>query len=312
MKPWSILSCVVICAIGLNVPAGADEMTLRLATATKGGGFELYGSNAAKVINATDPSLKVLDENTKGSLENIGLLAQGKFDIGLVQGVAAYEAFEGVGQEPVDLKVIAAIYSSPGMFVVKGDSPAMSVKDLVGKPIAWGTKTSGLTLMADYIMDGLDLDRDKDFEPRFLKKAGDGPPLVLSGEVAAFWGAGIGWPGFKRVMKAGGRFIGFSPEEVKAVTAKHDFLKPMTVPAKSYEGQDEAVQAIGVWSFILSRPDLPNDAAYKLAKALHAGQGTLAEVLPQAKETTPQNTKAAANPKHIHPGVQKYLDELGL
>ena len=86
----------------------------------------------------------------------------------------------------------------------------------------------------------------------------------------------------------------------------------MTVPANSYEGQKEAVQAIGVWSFILARPDLPDEVAYKLAKALHAGQGTLAEVLPQAKETTPQNTKAAANPKHIHPGVQKYLDELGL
>lgn len=312
MKSWLTLACLSLCAICLAIPANADVATLRLATATKGGGFELYGSNAAEVINETDQSLNVVAENTKGSLENIGLLANGKFDIGLVQGVAAHEAFEGIGQERLDLKVIAAIYSSPGMFVVKKDSPAESVRDLVGKPIAWGTKTSGLTLMADYIMDGLGLDRDTDFDPRFLNKAGDGPPLVVSGEVAAFWGAGIGWPGFKRVMQAGGRFIGFRPDEVQSVIAKHDFLKPMTVPAKSYEGQEEDIQAIGVWSFILARPDLPDEVAYRLAKALHEGHDTLATRLPQAKETTPQNTKAAASPRQIHPGVQRYLDELGL
>lgn len=328
MKSWLfpfclIPSCLFLCLAALagGVPttafageaaAPAEVTSLRLATATKGGGFELYGSAAADVVNATEPSLKVVAENTKGSLENIGLLTSGAFDIGLVQGVAAHEAFAGIGQDPVDLKVIAAIYSSPGMFAVKVDSPARSVRDLTGKPIAWGTKTSGLTLMANYIMDGLGLDRDKDFEPRFLNKAGDGPPLVLSGDVAAFWGAGVGWPGFTRVMNAGGRFIGFSPEEVQAVTQKHGFLKPMTVPAGSYPGQAEPVQAIGVWSFILARPDLPEDVAYRLARALHQGQELLAARLPQARETTPHNTRAAADDARLHPGVRKYLKDLGL
>jgi TRAP-type uncharacterized transport system substrate-binding protein len=35
--------------------------------------------------------------------------------------------------------------------------------------------------------------------------------------------------------------------------------------------------------------------------------------LDQGKETTPQNTKLAApKPDQIHPGVQKYLREIGL
>lgn len=287
----------------------ADPTQITLATATKGGGFELYGSNAAAVINEVDYSVNVVAKNTKGSLENIGLLAEGRFDLGLVQGVAAHEAFSGIGQKPVNLKVIAAIYSSPGMFVVRADHPVRSVSDLVGNPIAWGTKTSGLTLMARYIMDGLGLDRDKDFQPRFLKRAGDGPPMVLNGEVAAFWGAGIGWPGFRRVMAAGGRFIGFTEAQVQKVTSKHTFLKPMVLPAGSYEGQSEPVQAIGVWSFLLSRPDLPDEIAYKLAKALGNGQEKLASRLPQARETTPENTRAAAKRTRIHPGVLRYLDE---
>lgn len=287
----------------------AEPTRVSLATATKGGGFELYGSVAAQVINELQPELHVVPENTKGSVENISLLAEGKFDLALVQGVAAFEALAGIGQKPAKLKVIAAIYSSPGMFVVRSDHASRSVVDLVGKPIAWGAKASGLTLMARYVMDGLGLDRDRDFQSQFLNRAGDGPPLVLKGEVAALWGAGTGWPGFTRVMAVGGRFVGLTEAEIEKVTDKHSFLKPMTVPAGSYEGQDEAVHTVGVWNFMMSRPDLPDTTAYMIARALGDGKQLLAAKLPQASETTPDNTRAAAERSDIHPGVLRYLDE---
>jgi TRAP transporter TAXI family solute receptor len=312
MKLWSLMTWLALCTIGLALPVHAEKTTLRLATATEGGGFRLFGTNMAEVVNEIEPSLNVVPESTKGSGENIELLVRGASDIGLVQGVTAHEVFAGIGMAAVDLKVISAMYSSPGMFVVRADSPARTVRDLTGKPVAWGTQTSGLTIMARYIMEGLGLDRDTDFAPRILKKAGDGPELVLSGEVAAFWGGGIGWPGFTRVMEAGGRFIGFSADEVSQVNARHGFLKPMTVPADAYVSQKDPIQTIGVWNFILARPDLPDDVAYRLAKALHKGQSLLATSLPQARETTPENTRAGADGHRIHPGVMKYLKELGL
>lgn len=292
--------------------ATAEPMTLSLATATKGGGFELYGNAAAETVNAGGAAVRIEARNTKGSLENIGLLASGAFDLGMVQGVAAHEAFEGIGRPAVDLKVIAAIYSSPGMFVVGPQSTAQSVSDLKGQPIAWGTRTSGLTLMAGYAMDGLGLDRDRDFQARYLGRAGEGPPLALKGAVAAFWGAGVGWPGFARVTEAGGRLLDFSAAEVDQITAKHGFLKAMSIPAGSYPGQDADKRAVGVWSFILSRPDLPEAAAYAAAKALFEGQPKLAAQLAQARETTPENTLAAAPAGRLHPGVAKYFAEIGV
>jgi uncharacterized protein len=288
----------------------AERTRVTLATATPGGGFPFFGDNAAAVINEIDPSLEVVTQNTKGSAENIGLLDQGKVDIALVAGEPAYEAFSGLGQPKTKALVIQAIYSNPGMFVVRGDSPAKSLHDLVGKPIAWGTRASGLTLLGRYVTDGLGLDRDKDFAPHFLDKAGDGPLMVADGRVAALWGGGIGWPGFTAVMEAGGRFIGLTPDEVRQVTAKHNFLKPITVPAGAYPGQKEPVHSVGSWSYILSRPDLPDDVAYRLAKALHQGNAALVKRLDQARETLPQSTfNAAPSPAQIHAGVQKYLRE---
>ncbi len=295
------------------MPSASAQTKVTLATATPGGGFPFFGDNAAAAINETDPSLNVVTQNTKGSAENIGLLDAGTVDIALVAGEPAYEAFQGIERSKTTALVVAAIYSNPGMFAVRGDSPARSLRDLVGKPIAWGTRASGLTLLARYVTDGLGLDREKDFQPHYLDKAGDGPLMVADGRVAALWGGGIGWPGFTAVMKAGGRFIGLTPDEVAKVTAKHNFLKPITVPAGSYEGQKEPVNSVGSWSYILARPTLPDDVAYRLAKALHQGHAALVNRVAQGKETTPQNTRMAApRPDLIHPGVQKYLKEIGL
>jgi len=284
-----------------------------LATATPGGGFPFFGDNAAAVINETDGSLNVETRNTKGSAENIGLLNDRNIDIALVAGEPAYEAFQGIGQDKTTALVIQAIYSNPGMFAVRGDSPAKTLRDLIGKPIAWGTRASGLTLLGRYVTEGLGLDRDKDFKPHYLEKAGDGPTMVADGRVAALWGGGIGWPGFTAVMQAGGRFIGLTPDEIAKVTAKHNFLKPITVPAGAYPGQKQAVNSVGSWSYILARADLADDVAYRLAKALHNGHDALMKRLDQAKETTPQSTfMAAPSARQIHPGVQKYLREVGV
>jgi TRAP transporter TAXI family solute receptor len=301
------------CLAVLQAPAAAQKTAVSFATATPGGGFPLYGDNAAAVINEIDPALDVHTLNTKGSGENIPLLEDGKVDIALVTGEPAYEAFSGIGRAPTSNKIIAAIYSNPGMFVVRGDNPAHAVHDLVGKPIAWGARASGLTLLGRYVMEGLGLDRDKDFQPVYLDKAGDGPVMVADGRVAALWGGGAGWPGFTTVMQAGGHFIGLTPEEVTRVNARHSFLKPLTMPAGAYPGQTEPVHSVGSWSFIMARATLPDDTAYRLASALDRGHDALVKRLDQARETTPQNTFAAApQPGHIHPGVMRYLREIGV
>src|SRR5438445_431859 len=111
-----------------------------LGTATPGGGFPVYGAAFAETINEIDPSLAVEPRNTKGSTENVPLLEAGKLDIGLVQGEVAYEALAGIGRPVADLKIIAAMYSTAGMFVVRADSSYRSISDLRGKPVALGKR----------------------------------------------------------------------------------------------------------------------------------------------------------------------------
>jgi TRAP transporter TAXI family solute receptor len=284
-----------------------------LGTATPGGGFPLYGGAFADIVNETDTALSVEPRNTKGSIENIPLLEAGRLDIALVTGEPAYEAFEGIGRPRSELKIITAMYSTAGMFVVRDDNPAKSIRDLLGKPVAFGAKNSGLTVLSRYVLDGLGLDQDKEFRAIYLDKAGEGPAMVLDGRAAALWGGGVGWPGFAAVAQAGGRFIAPNADEAALIRAKHSFLKALTLPAGSYPGQNDPVASIGSWSFVLARPALEDGVAYALSCALDKGQATFAKRLAQARETTPANTVSAApRPELIHPGVQKYLRKIGL
>jgi uncharacterized protein len=307
------LAAFATCALAQAPGTDVQKTRIFLGTATPGGGFPLYGDTVAEIVNRMDCSLLIETRNTKGSTENIPLLEAGSLDVALVAGEPAYEALVGVGRPRTALKIVAAMYSTPGMFALRGDSPARSIRDLVGKPVAFGARGSGLVILSRYVLDGLGLDQDKDFQAIYLDRAGDGPAMVLDGRAAALWGGGIGWPGFTAVAQAGGRFLAPDPDQLERIRAKHPFLKPLTVPAGSYPGQSAEIRSVGSWSFILGRPTLEDDVAYRLARALHRAEDALGQKLPQARETTAANTFAAApSPDLMHPGVLRYLREIGI
>ena len=292
------------------------KTTIVLGTATPGGGFPAYGGPYAETINEMDATLRVEPRNTKGSTENVPLLEQDKLDLGLATGEVTYEAIAGIGRPATErLRIINATYSQAGMFMVRADSPYRSVSDLVGRPIVWGAASSGFIVLARYVMDGLGLDMKKDFEAILLEKAGDGPPLVLDGRAAAMWGGGVGWPPFMAIAKnpAGARFVAPDADEIGRIKAKHVFLKSTVMPAGSYPGQKEPIASVGSWPFVLARASLPDDIAYRLARALHGGEAMLGQRLEQARESTLANTLAAAPRRElIHPGVLRYMNEIGL
>src|SRR5205809_822963 len=207
----------------------------------------------------------------------------------------------------------SAAWAAEQAVVVRADSPYRAIADLRGKPVAFGARGSGLVILARYVLDGLGFDQERDFQAVYLDRAGDGPAMVLDGRVAALWGGGLGWPGFSAVAQgpAGARFLAPDADGIRRILATHAFLKPMSVPAGAYPGLDAPLASVGSWSFIMARPTLADDVAYRLARALHRGAEALARRLLQARETTATNTIAAA-PRGdlVHPGVLRYLREV--
>ena len=63
------------------------------------------------MVNAQEPTLRIQTRNTKGSNENVPLLEAGKLDLALVAGEVASAA---LAKPDTPLRIVAAMYSSPG------------------------------------------------------------------------------------------------------------------------------------------------------------------------------------------------------
>jgi len=284
----------------------AAQQVLVLGTATPGGGFPVFGAAFSEMVNAQEPRLRIETRNTKGSTDNVPMLDAGQIDLGLVAGELASAALAKPG---TPLRIVAAMYSSPGLFVVKGSSPYRGIADLKGKPVVLGTPGSGLTVLGNTIVDSLGVEVKK----ITLEKAADGPAMLMDGRAEAVFGAGVGWPAFATLAKEGARFIAPSAEEIRTILAKNPALQAVSLPANSYAGQPQAIASVGSWSFVFATEKLSADTAYLLARAIHRAESPLAARLDQARETTMANTLSAAPRRELlHPGVRKYLDEIGL
>lgn len=284
--------------------------TVTLATATPGGGFPAYGTAFAAGLRSADPNLVIETRNTGGSLENVGLLARGEVDLALVSGDTAMAALRGRGAT-----LMAAMYAQPGLFGVLADGPFTSITQLRGERIAWGARGSGFIVLARQVMGGLGLDIERDFQAVMLDRAGDGPAMVTEGRVAALWGGGAGWPGFVALAAnpRGVRFVAPDAGERAAILAADRNLRPMALPSGSYQGQPTAIPSVGSWSLVLARPGLEEALGMRIAAAIRGGHDNMARLLPQASETTLENTAAAVDdPALIHPGMRRFLREAGL
>jgi TRAP transporter TAXI family solute receptor len=280
--------------------------TLVLGTATPGGGFPVFGAAYADMLNAQEPRIRIEPRNTKGSTENVPLLEAGKLDLGLVAGELASAALAKPG---TGLRIVAAMYSSPGVFMVRADSPVKAISELKGRPVVLGTQGSGITVLGRTVLKALEIH----VQEITLEKAADGPPMLMDGRAAALWGAGVGWPAFAALAKSGARFLGPTADEVRRILAKQPSLQAVTLPANSYPGQDAPIASVGSWSYVFARPGLTEEQGYLLARALHRAEGPLASRLDQARETTAANTVAAAPRQDlVHPGALKYFREAGL
>lgn len=295
--------------IGLLASARASEpLHLVLATATPGGGFPAYGAALAAAIREVDPDLTLDLRASKGSTENLILLREGRVDLGLVQGEYAYEALAGQGTPPA-VTVVAPVYAAPGLFVVPADGPVRSLDDLRGRPVALGTRSSGLTAMGRTILRGAKIDPDHDIEPILLDHAGDGPAMVRAGRAAALFGGGTGWPGFRTMAEGpgGARFLGPSATALPAILAASPSLRRITVAPGTFPGQDAAIETVGSWSLVLGKPGLDPAAVSRLVAAIDKAKPALARRLPHERPSDPRDLAQAVPAAWLHPATAAFL-----
>jgi hypothetical protein len=262
------------------------------------------------------PGLIAVGQASKGSVENVRLIAQGAVESGLSQADVAYMAFHGLGRfrggAPYDsLRVIATLYPELVQLVVRKYSGIYALEDLHGKRVSLGAVGSGTALDAEVIMaaHGLGL---ADYRAVHFD-LGDSADYLRLGKVDAFFNiAGTPVPALQDLAEQSNITLlpihGPATDELRK---KFLFFVPATLPAGVYRNVGETkTLSVGAQWLVSTRLDATK--VYEMTRALWhpSTRRVLDNGHPVGRQIQLQSAlDGLAIP--LHEGARRYYKEIG-
>jgi len=311
---------VVVLTFGFFPLSGAVHAKVRrliIGTAGQGGTWYVIGSGIANLVTKYNPDIKMTASSTRGTIENMRLVATKRLDIGMTQPPADYYAYKGIdlfkGQACPYLRFVCGGHYSVLHAVVPYNSPIKTIADLKGKRVAIGVPGSGVRHICGRALlwvGGLDLD---DIKAVSLNQA-QGAQALREGSVdAAIFSGGLPNPGLMNLamlMKV--RIIPILKEDVKKLKTMYPYLapavKPVVIPPNTYRGQSQAVPTFGMITAFTTRADVPDEVIYKFVSTIFEHRDELAKIHPAGKEYTLE-TLASGCVIPPHPGSLRFFKE---
>ena len=314
----TIRNRVAAMLLGLSAaaaPLGAQAQDfINVLTGGTSGVYYPMGVALSKIYSEALPDAKVQVQSTKASVENLNLLQQGKGEIGFSLGDSVKLAAEGNADAgfnaPLDkLRGIAAIYPNYIQIVASADSGITTLADLKGKSVSVGAPKSGTELNARAILAAAGMSYDDLGKVEYLPFA-ESVELMKNRQLdATLQSAGLGVASLKDLSTSIPITVVSVPAEVAETLGA-----PYTageIPAGTYEGQDEAVTTVAVRNYLVTSDAVSDDTAYAMTKAMFENLDEMKAAHAAANAIDVQNALQGM-PIPVHPGAQKYYDEVGV
>ncbi|WAA10884.1 TAXI family TRAP transporter solute-binding subunit [Fervidibacillus albus] len=322
-KKWSVLAIIALGVILLlsacsdSDSSGGDggEKDLVMGTGSQGGTYFGLGSEMANVWNNNIENINVTATESGASIENLGKIASGDFDLGMTVNLPAYNALEGVGEfegkKVENFAFIGHIYPEVLQVITRESTGVNSIEDLKGKRIAIGPPGSGTQTAAKIVLAAYGIE-DGDYE-QYQEGFGDAKAKLQDGTIDASFGL-LGLPSSSidelNVAVGDVKILNIEGDALSYVEENGGY-SPFTIPSDSYEWLDSDVQTVSAFAILVANTDtVDDDTAYQLAKVMieNADENTH----PQSKHTTKENALNGLGDLPLHPGAEKYYEEIGL
>lgn len=312
--------CSLVCAVILSLSflcacndGGSSGAVLRIAGGAPSGGYYLQSTPIALLWEKLDSVSICKVEATIGAYENLNLLSRGEADAGLADMYAAYCASDGVDPFTSPLSGFSVLaYAAPLTihFIVRASSDIYSVSDLKGHSLATGTPGSATEAEVRTLLELLDISY-KDLSR--VDRIGVGASLteLQDGKVDAV-AALLMSPSSsitETMLSTDIRLLSFTADELVALAGSASWLQPTVIPAGTYKGLDEDVNALCVPCALWVRSELPYDLVYDMTRTLYENIDQLKEINVSYNGWTllPQD----GSDKWLHAAARDFYDTLG-
>ena len=274
----SVLICVplyqlVKALVGLN-------RTIVIAGGPEKGLYHPIALSLSNVVTQLNWPVEVV--TTKGTLENLKLVAEGKADLALFQpgarknlkqfapGLMDRDALKIDPDKLDEVAFVANLYSQPLHIAVRKGSGIESLQDLKGKVVNLGLELSGDYPMSRLLLQSLNITTGEEhLNLNYLEVIQAFEEDKLD---AAFMTVGMQADVFRTLARSGRvRFLSVPNNEALATMELH--LSPFQVPRGMYQFEGEAVpradiQTVATGAHLIARNDLERGLVEKIIQEI--------------------------------------------
>jgi TRAP transporter TAXI family solute receptor len=295
-----------------NSSSSGNTSNVVITTGDTGGTLYPIGASVTKIVNSGQDTIKLTNQASGGSVENVTLLQNGDAEFAIMGGDVAVNGYEGTDTyegDPQKLSGVFVAYDQPLTIVTLADSDINSIQDIKGKKVVVGQPGSGNEVKSKRMLEILDITYD-DFNPQFISfsEAVDGLKDNHV-DVGMFWAGSPNASIMDLATTKDIKFITLSDEERELVSSKHGYYVDYTLPAGLYKGMDEDIQTLSVNAQIVTSPEVDEEVVYTFVKTLFENVDTFNTSHDAVKDFSLE--KASKNTIPLHPGAEKYYKEVG-
>ena len=303
------LACV------LSESAGSHAQTsIHILTGAQGGASHALGVALSQIYTKAIPNVKATAQVTKAPAESLDLLQAGHGQLAFAAGdvlSAAWRGDEETGfRMPLKkLRGLSATYDNYIQIVARADSGIHTVADLKGKRVSVGTARSPTELNARAIVRAAGLSY-KDLAKVEYLPFGQSVELMKDRQLDATLQSAVAGAASIRDLAMAVRIVVVTiPREVVAKAG--DSYQPAMIHANTYPRQTTDVPTMAIPNFLVTQSDVSDELAYQMTKALYDNLDTLYAASNAAKTIKRENA-VVGMPVPLHPGAEKYYQEVGL
>ena len=312
-----LLGCFILSACGPSAASTEKDKNgnyqIIMTTAGTSGTFYAVGAAIAQNLNNNMEGIKITNQASGGSVENIRLLDRNEVHFAIVGGDSAIGAYNGThefeGNPKNDmLRGVLSMYSQPLSLVVLEDSGIESFSDLKGKRVAVGAPGSGSELKSREVLEVLGLPYDKGVKQQYLSFADAVEGMKDKQIDAAFIWAGVPAPAVQELGSARDiRLIHFKQEEIDKIAESNPSIFGHVIKGGAYKQEPEDFLTLAINTQIVTRADVPDELVYTFVKGFFDNLEEIQLTHESLNEISIEN--ADKETVEIHPGAKKYYEE---
>lgn len=290
-------------------------LEVNFGTGTTTGVYYPLGATLAKIWNDKVSDVKVSSQATDASVQNLNLMMEGQLNMGFTTVGVLYEAYNGTGKFKdrayKDVRVIASLYPNVGQIVVRKGTNIESINDFKGKGFVPGAPGSSTKEISEQVLSAHDLSFN-DVKAQYVGFT-EVTELMRNKQIdGALIEAGIPASAVVEITTSDGQLISIDDEHIEKITTKYPWLYKYTIPAKTYEGQDQEITTVSQKNMIVVPKDMPDEKVYELTKAIWENIDSITSSISAAKNMKLETATEGLAGIPLHAGAEKYYKEKGV